>query len=86
MLYQIILIGMNKIKPFKFLQTKQTIRWRTSNGLTHPLEFISVDHITNIIRCMNGEGNMRIPNPYEGRTHTDIKEFIVPGFPLNGRP
>ena len=59
------------MKPFKFFQSEQTIRWRTANGLTHPIHTISTDHIVSIIRCMNGDGNMRIPNPYEGRTHTE---------------
>ena len=63
------------IKPFKFFQEpkpiQSPIRWRTANGLSHRLENISVDHIVSIIRCMNGEGNMVIPNPYEGRTHDE---------------
>jgi hypothetical protein len=61
----------NTVKPFKFLQNNQTIRWRTANGLTHRLENISIDHITSIVRCMNGSGDRTIPNPYEGRTHTE---------------
>lgn len=48
-----------------------TVRWRTANGLTHPIHTISIDHIVSIIRCMDGDGNMRIPNPYEGRTHDE---------------
>ena len=63
------------IKPFKFFQKptpiQSPIRWRTANGLSHRLENISIDHIVSIIRCMNGEGNMVIPNPYEGRTHNE---------------
>lgn len=59
------------IRPFKFFQGLKPIRWRTANGLTHPINNISTDHIVSIIRCMNGDGNMRIPNPYEGRTHTE---------------
>lgn len=59
------------MKPFKFFQSEQTIRWRTANGLTHPIHTISTDHIVSIIRCMDGDGNMRIPNPYEGRTHDE---------------
>jgi len=59
------------MKPFKFFQSEQTIRWRTVNGLTHRLENISIDHIVSIIRCMDGDGNMRIPNPYDGRTHDE---------------
>lgn len=59
------------IKPFKFFQGPKPIRWRTANGLTHRLENISTDHIVSIIRCMNGDGNVIIPNPYEGRTHDE---------------
>jgi hypothetical protein len=59
------------VKPFKFFQSEQIVRWRTSNGLTHPIHTISTDHIVNIVRCMNGDGDMRIPNPYEGRTHSE---------------
>ena len=59
------------IKPFKFFQEPKPIRWVTANGLSHRLENISIDHIVSIIRCMNGEGNMVIPNPYEGRTHNE---------------
>jgi hypothetical protein len=59
---------------FKFFQEPKPIRWRTANGLSHRLENISVDHIVSIVRCMRGHGDMRIPNPYEGRTHS---EWIV---------
>jgi hypothetical protein len=59
------------IKDFKFFQEPKKIRWVTANGLSHRLENISIDHIVSIIRCMNGEGNMVIPNPYEGRTHNE---------------
>lgn len=59
------------VKDFKFFRTNETIRWRTANGLDHRLENISTDHIVSIVRCMNGDGNIRIPNPYEGRTHIE---------------
>jgi hypothetical protein len=59
------------IKDFKFFQEPTPIRWRTANGLSHRLENISIDHITSIVRCMNGNGDRTIPNPYEGRTHTE---------------
>lgn len=62
------------VNQFKFFQEPTPIRWRTANGLTHRLENISVDHIMSIVRCMNGLGDMGIPNPYEGRTHS---EWIV---------
>lgn len=56
---------------FKFFQEPTPIRWVTRNGLSHRLENISVDHIMSIVRCMNGDGNMVIPNPYNGRTHNE---------------
>ena len=59
------------IKDFKFFQEPKKIRWVTRNGLSHPIHTISTDHIVSIIRCMDGDGNMRIPNPYEGRTHDE---------------
>jgi hypothetical protein len=59
------------IKDFKFFQEPKKIRWVTGNGLSHPIEYISVDHIVSIVRCMNGEGNMVIPNPYEGKSHSE---------------
>ena len=59
------------IKDFKFFQEPKKIRWVTRNGLSHPIHTISTDHIVNIIRCMNGEGNMVIPNPYEGKSHSE---------------
>jgi hypothetical protein len=59
------------IKDFKFFQEPKKIRWVTANGLSHPIEYISVDHIASIIRYMEVDGNMRIPNPYEGRTHSE---------------
>ena len=59
------------MKDFKFFQNQKPIRWVTRNGLSHPIEYISIDHITNIIRCMNGRGNMVIPNPHQGRTHAE---------------
>ena len=59
------------MRQFKFFQSEQTIRWRTANGLTHPIHTISIDHIVSIIRCINGEGEMIIPNPYEGKSHAE---------------
>ena len=59
------------IKDFKFFQEPTPIRWVTANGLSHRLENISIDHIVSIVRCMRGHGDIRIPNPYEGRTHSE---------------
>ena len=72
------------IKPFKLLngytysdeytlpvQTYPPIRWVTGYGSSYLIENISVDHIMSIVSCMNGDGNMVIPNPYNGRTHNE---------------
>jgi len=59
------------MKTFKFFQEPKPIRWVTANGSSYLIENISVDHIVSIVRCINGDGNMRIPNPYEGRTHAE---------------
>jgi hypothetical protein len=59
------------MKAFKFFQSEQKIRWRTANGSSYLIENISVDHIVSIVRCMHGHGEIRIPNPYEGRTHSE---------------
>lgn len=60
------------MKPFKFFH--KPIRWVTGYGSTVSIETMSIDHIANIVRCMNGEGDMDIPNPYYGNSHM---EWIV---------
>jgi hypothetical protein len=58
------------MKPFKLLRgyKEDPIRWRAHNGVVWRLSDMSMDHIVNVVRCLRGEGNMRIPNPYEGKT------------------
>jgi len=61
--------------PFKFFQEpkpiQSPIRWVTGYGSTVPIETMSIDHIASIVRCMNGEGEMTIPNPYCGNSHME---------------
>jgi len=59
------------MKTFKFFQEPKPIRWVTANGSSYLIENISVDHIVSIIRCINGEGNMVIPNPHCGKSHAE---------------
>lgn len=47
------------------------IRWRNAAGINVPLRQISTDHIRNIMNCLAGVGNMRIPNPYEGKSRNE---------------
>lgn len=55
------------MKSFKFFQKEQIIRWRAHNGVVWRLADMSTDHINNVVRCLCGHGNMRIPEPYEGK-------------------
>lgn len=59
------------IKDFKFFQKPKPIRWVTGYGSSYLIENISIDHMRSIIRCMNGEGDMVIPNPYCGNSHME---------------
>ena len=55
---------------------QNNIRWRTAGGLNHPLHTISTSHIRNIMNCLCGTGNMRIPDVYEGRTRNEWYEIF----------
>ena len=61
------------MKPFKLLRgyKDELIRWTTHNGDVYCIHDMSMDHIVNVVRCLRGEGNMAIPNPYEGRTSNE---------------
>lgn len=63
-----------------------TIQWRTGNGTHIPIDRLSADHIINISRCLLGDGNMTIPNPYEGRTKDEwVQIFYNELMRRNGR-
>lgn len=58
------------MKNFKFFRGENIVwidrfdnRWEIKNMFTV--------HIQNIINCLIGEGMHVIPNPYQGRTHTE---------------
>ena len=60
------------MKSFKFFQTKsEIIRWRTHNGDIWCIHDMTTDHVRNVIRCLVGIGNMRIPNYYEGKHRSE---------------
>jgi hypothetical protein len=44
------------------------ITWRTSSGRHTPIEWMTTQHIKNVIRCLNGNGEVSIPNPYFGKS------------------
>jgi hypothetical protein len=60
-----------KFKFFKGETFNRNICWRSENGRDRPIFYMTSDHINNILLCLNGEGNMEIPNPYNGRTHEE---------------
>ena len=66
------------MQEFKFFQKISTIRWKTANGLSHPINTISTVHIRNIMNCLSGCGSMEIPEPYEGKTNLQwYKIFLI---------
>ena len=59
---------------FKFFKGEifdRNICWRTYIGRDTPIFYMTSDHINNILLCLNGEGNMEIPNPHNGKTHDE---------------
>ena len=58
---------MSQFKLFHGYKEK-LIRWRSHNGDVDCIHDLTTEHINNILNCFMGNGNMRIPNPYEGRT------------------
>ena len=57
---------------FKFFQDKvEPARWRTHNGDILCVHDMTHEHIDNVVRCLIGQGNMRIPDPYQGKSHLE---------------
>ena len=63
---------------FKFFHGKEIdetedvgILWTNRNGRNIPIRWLSSRHIHNIINCINGVGELTIPNPYMGRNHSE---------------
>jgi hypothetical protein len=58
---------------FKFLSGKSIYDrhntvWRTKTGRQLPIFWMTDNHINNCIRCLNGEGDSEIPDPYFGKS------------------
>ena len=58
---------------FKFFegQQKEEVIWRTHRGTHIPILWMTSRHIQNALNCLQGEGEMEIPNPYFGKTHRE---------------
>jgi len=68
---------------FKFFHLNQKeesdflgILWRTHTGREIPIRWLTTTHIHNIINCINGNGELRIPDPYLGRYHYEWLEIF----------
>lgn len=61
------------MKPFIFFKGKgdEEIIWRTASGRQTPIEWMTTRHIRNVLNCLYGAGDVRIPDPYFGRTHRE---------------
>ena len=57
--------------------------WVTASGLRHPLSRLPISHVKNIITCLNGYGEMEIPNPYQGKSRNEW--FIIFAVELERR-
>jgi hypothetical protein len=65
---------MNSFKFFVGVESViegEMVVWRTASGRHTPIEFMTSRHINNVINCLNGTGEMSIPNPYFGKSHRE---------------
>ena len=70
-----------KIMDFKFFKGTPPPKWRTYDGLMHPLETISTDYIKRIMKRLVTNGTL--PNQRDGRTSTEW--YIILDNELNRR-
>lgn len=54
-----------------FVFLKSNIYWRTYHGMYVLIEDLSLNHINNILRCLNGLGERTIPENYLGKSHDE---------------
>jgi hypothetical protein len=54
---------------FKFL--KSNIYWRTYHGKDVLVEDLTLNHINNILLCLNNLGERKIPENYLGKSHDE---------------
>jgi hypothetical protein len=59
------------MKPFKFFQKREVILWTDAQGGRVRVNMLRRNHIHNIIRCLEGNGNRTIPRIYEGRNREE---------------
>jgi hypothetical protein len=43
--------------------------WRTAAGNVLTVSRMKVEHIANVLECLNGVGGRKIPDPYLGRSN-----------------
>jgi hypothetical protein len=59
---------------FKFL--RKNIYWTNYYGGTREIGDLTFNHIQNILNCLNNVGEMKIPENYLGRSHTEWVEIF----------
>ena len=65
---------------FKFFKGKvhdRNTMWKDAAGRDIPVFYMTRNHIINCMRCINGYGQMRIPNPHVGKTHEQWMEIFT---------
>ena len=70
---------------FKFFEgeKREEVVWRTHRGTHIPILWMTSRHIRNALNCLQGEGEMEIPNPYFGKSHREWIDLFT--SELNGR-
>lgn len=56
------------MKSFKFFKGNEKVCWRTHTGEVINICDLGIRHLNSILNCLSGHGNMRIPNPYLGKS------------------
>lgn len=51
--------------------------WVMANGTGIEITALTIDHIENILNCLNDRGAMRIPDIYEGYTKSEWIEIMM---------
>ena len=71
------------MKTFKFLSEEKlvynnsNITWKTATGRHIPITWMTFKHMLNVLNCLQGMGNMEIPEYYEGRHKSEWITIFV---------
>lgn len=62
------------MKNFKFL--RKNIYWTNYYGKSREIGDLTLNHIQNILKCLNNMGEIKIPENYLGRSHSEWIEIF----------